>query len=349
MSTAVDFGTWQIKSLSRAGGRLIARGIRPVYSLLPGNEQWRTLLERLEIPHGTSDSELTVMGDQAAELQWLCRVPYVSLLQDGCVPRGDGASRQMLAALVDCVLPKALRPGEVCCITLPGMAYSVRRGDNPELDLLSNLVELRGYVPRVISAGSAAVLAEGADSDFSGIGLSFGATTCDASLVRKGVELAHVAVPIGGEWIDEQLAEGESDYVWDAEGVCYLDKSKSNRWKHSFTGSLMEPCNEKELFFRDLNLQMISDAVLAAAEKFSRTEILSEFSGPIDMICSGGSVNTNGFEGLMSEFLENGVSLPFAAGKCRFSEDTYATARGCLVNAEIESEMTERAPMSKAA
>src|SRR5690606_15312409 len=106
--------------------------------------------------------------------------------------------------------------GEVCGLSVPG-------GDRAGAEFLTRIVRLQGYRPVLLHAGTAVVLAELVNDAFTGVGVSLGAGSCDVSVVRRATELAHVVLPRGGRWIDEQVARDAEVIAWDGTGRKFLN------------------------------------------------------------------------------------------------------------------------------
>lgn len=343
MTTAFDFGSHRLRSMCQAGSRLISRQCRTIYQVVPNTDTWRDLLSGMKIGFAVSQNTLTVIGDDAERIRDICSVPVAGLLPDGCLAEDDPASRQILSHLVEGVLPAAIRPGEVCCLILPGSSYLNRTSENSELDLCVHLIEMRGYDVRILSSSMGVVLAAGEATEFTGVGMNFGESTCEVSLSRKGVEIAHCSIPTGGDWINETLAKAESRFVYDREGTCYLDKSSVRQWREQTAGSIAEPASDGERLLRECYDQMINRVMtesaaelLAAADKYRMTE-------PLAVYCAGGVSQATGFNRLLARYLQTDHNFPIPVGSVRvLDDDGFASVKGCLINAEIETEMLLR-------
>jgi hypothetical protein len=344
MTTAFDFGSFRLRSLCQAGPRLISRHCRTIYQILPATDSWRGILGDLGIGYAEGPHTLTVIGDDAERVGGLCPVPASGILPDGRLADDDPAARQMLAQLVNGLLPPAIRPGDVCCMTLPGASYLNRTSENSELNLCVHLIEMQGYDVRILSASMAVLLASSSRTGFTGIGLSFGESSCSVSLSRKGVEIAYCSIPLGGNWIDESLARSESQYIYDIDGACYLDTNSIRLWREQLQGSIAEPQSELERKLREKCDVMIERVVSecaaplrAAAEQHCLTE-------PLDMYCAGGTSQAVGFNRLITRHVQTDHNFPLSVNSVRVIEDDgFTAARGCLINAEIESEILGRA------
>lgn len=171
------------------------------------------MIERDDLPFLELDQELILIGDAA--LAWADHAPVSiqALLPDGKLPADDGLARELLAFLIDAVLPPATFPHEICAMTIPGELFPDEPG--VERAYFSQLVKLRGYEPVVIGQGMAAVLAELGDAGFSGIGISLGASQCEFALVHNGAEHARCSIPWGTADIEESGTTGNDRVITD--------------------------------------------------------------------------------------------------------------------------------------
>ena len=343
MTTAFDFGSFRLRSLCQAGPRLISRHCRTIYQILPTTDAWRGILGDLKIGYAEGPHAFTVIGDDAERVGGICPIPATGILPDGRLADDDPAARQMLAQLVDGILPSAIRPGEVCCMTLPGASYMNRTSENSELNLCTHLIEMQGYDVRILSSSMAVLLASSSSTEFTGIGLNFGESSCTVSLSRKGVEIAYCSIPVGGDWIDESLARSESQYIYDIDGSCYLDTDSVRVWREQLQSSIAEPQSESERTLREKYDQMIERVLSECAAPLRAAADQHCLTEPLNMYCAGGTSQVIGFNRLITRHVQTDHNFPLPVSSVRVVEDDgFTAARGCLINAEIESEMLRR-------
>jgi len=342
MSIALDIGVSRIRSLRRNAEGLVFRRVRPVYAVLPDSDSYRDMLARMPVPYAICDDALLMFGEPAADFSRLFQTPFVDLLPDGKIPDDDPPARQLLAAMIEALLPEPNTPNELCCLTLPGNpdTFAARRARR--LTLLTHLVSLRGYTPLIISSARALILAELVAESFTGIGLVFGAGSCDISICRQGQEIAHCCVPRGGNWIDEQMALRFQDYSWDSAGNRYLDIDGITCWKESLDRSRAVPETEREMFLAKLNDQLI-DRVLSEVARLCVDEaVASEVGRPIGVIADGGPLLGPGTADRLRRAVRK-TEFPFDIGAVRTLADSDETiVRGCLINAELEDQSSDR-------
>jgi hypothetical protein len=321
-----------VRSLRKQGSRLIGRAARAAFAVLPDTPRHRRLLDGGGIPFATAEGQLVLIGDEAVEYARLFREPVRSVLEAGRLPRENPLARQVLATVIEAVLPRASQPDEVCCLTLPGGAVA----GSHAAEFLIRLVRLAGYTPVVTRAGMALVLAELERSSFSGVGMTLGAATCELTVAHRGRELASVCLSRGGEWIDAQLAQQEGCWTWDADGQRRLDVEAVSRWKCDSSEPLAQASTPRAQALAAAYVVLVDALCAEAARVFDQVPAVGTLPRPLELIVGGGAALIPGFAGLLDERLRDAPLPAFAPARV-VCDTEYAIARGCLIRAELES------------
>lgn len=307
MSIGLDLGSTQFRSLRHHGDRLIGRTCCVQVLTMPDTPAHRRLLDNDGVNYAEGDGMLHVLGDAAREWSRLMSLPARRLLADGQLPHDDPIARQILSMMVDAVLPMARVPGETCCLTIPGELTPVAA--SPERDFFLRLVRLRGYTPVVAGQGHSIVLAELGDAGFSGLGISLGATLSEFSLCRSGREIARCSIPWGSDEIDERLTRDASDSVSEI----------SLKMAASITDFLVE-------------------LLLEAGSRIEQHDGFRVLVQPVAIVCAGGITMLPGIQ-RMCEQAWRRAGWPVALQELAVCADpAYTVARGCLVQAVLESQ-----------
>ncbi len=332
MSISLDIGTRAIRSLRRQGSRLVGRQNIAAYVVLPDRPQQRRLLESLSYRYAICEGSLLVIGRAAGELAETLQIPEVPLLRDGVLPLDDSLARQVVASLIDSLLPPSSSPAEICCIAPP-----CRLEDKGQCDFFAQLVRLNGYTPSFLDAGTAVVLSELGADKFTGLGISFGAGSTRATLSHRGVPHLLFTIPHGGNWIDARLAESEDSILWDSEGNRYLNQQAISSWKESNVVSVTHPISSREQRVALLYEELIQELLEALREHLSADEYARTLIQPVPMVCTGGVTRIRGFHELLERSLTQ-FSLPLKVSDIRYANDSgYTVARGCLIRAEVDA------------
>ena len=342
MSVGLDIGASQIRCLRRRDEQLVGRSAKSQFTALPDAPEYRALLAAGQIPFAVCDEALTIVGDNAAEYSKLFHVRPQSLMPHGRLPTNDPVARQSLAALVDALLGEPDQPGEMCCVTLPGGETFQSLATSSELEFFSRLIRLRGFFPQVLSAGMAAVLAELSRQCFTGLGLSFGAATSELVVAHCGIELLMCSVPQGGDWLDEQIATEFGDSFHDESGEPILDFTKSAARRLAPERQLSPADNDTDRFLASLHRDLVYALIRSATFALASQPRVAEIPQPLPVIVVGGVSRISGFEELLRHAFEL-ARFPLAIREIRFAtRHDFTVARGCLINAQLESDIRQQ-------
>jgi len=336
MTIALDIGTSSLRSLRRRGERLIGRNCRALYAVLPDSSQRRSVLDQLAVSYSVSENNLILTCDAAADYSRLFQVPCLRLLPEGRLPANNPPARQIVSWLIDRLLPEPADSQTVCCLTLPGPKRSDSFTSLPQSELLTHLVRLRGYRPVILNPARAALFAELGSESFTGIVICFGAGTTEMVLGRQGVEVASHTVSIGGDWLDQALAEADPQFAGDASGNDGLYLDDVTLWKETFGRSILHPRTDREAFLADCYRDMIEQVLEEVQQALLTSPLALSLPHPISLILCGGTARVRGFGNLFQQVLAD-TSFPVRVKKVRLVTDSdYIVARGCLIAAELE-------------
>lgn len=340
MNIALDVGTHLLRSLRQGRDQLIARRCRSVFALLDDHPAQRRLLNQLELPYAVCGDQLLLPGNSAAEFSGPFPLELRDLFSASAALPVEPVPRQILAMLIDALLPiahrtDARRSEPVCC-------YSLSRGSSRQqtaetIDHLGQLARLRGYRPLFLSAGMALTLAEMANEKFTGIAIVAGAAGCEMTVAHCGRELVKGSLHRGGIWIDEQLARETGAGVLDPSGLKRLDREGQRRWKEGVAQSLLRPFTPNEKLLARLNRELIASLVDTLRNRLSETPAVLQLPQPLSVVCGGGLSLAPGFVEILRQELDRG-DLPVTIDAVRAADHSACTiARGCLIHAELEA------------
>jgi len=313
VSIGLDLGTTLFRSIRSTGTELVGRQCGAVYIVLADTASHRRLLEQSGVRFATCGNDLVLFGQPAIEWADILNLPVISLLPDGRVPQSDPVARQILALMVDAVLPPAEQIGDVCCLTVPG-GHDISRHDLPyDVRFFQQLVALRGYEPKLMTAGLAVVLAELSAASFSGIGISFGAGSCQVGVVHCGRELANF-------YFDEYLVDQS------------LERSDTN------PASEGAESNPNRTAARDhLLVRALTETLTATRDELERRDVSRWMAQPTHIVCTGRPTAEAGFLDLLIQVWTS-LEWPMKVGSLQIADDAvYSIARGCLIQSRLEN------------
>jgi hypothetical protein len=340
MSIALDVGAYRFRSLRVAENRLVTRGCRAVYSVVPASDGQKRLLRQVRIAYGACDDGFVLMGDASEQLAHLFQIRTRDLMPGGRIPQDDPLARQVISVLIESLLPEPRQEHEICSLVLPVISNPTGgvADQGEEWELLAQLVRLRGYQPVAYGSAMGLMLATLVEQSFTGIGMVFGASHCDVSIAHRGTEVCHCSIPRGSTWIDEQMAQEANDFGYQSNGERYLDTPAQQRLREQFAGSLVLPRDPYAKQLSSLYGNLVAEALKATANMIEATPRAQTIPQPVTVVCGGGAARTHGFAELLAHALE-ATPLPLATDQiCVATESDATVARGALISAELESQ-----------
>ncbi|WP_437193003.1 hypothetical protein [Planctomicrobium sp. SH527] len=338
MIAALDLGTSEFRSLRRDGARLVARRLPAVYTVLDDSEPNRRLLEQSQISYSLTADSLVIVGEAAGEMATLLSKPLVPLLQEGSLGDRDPIGRQVVAWLIDLLLPQAQSAEDICMMTLPRGETSVQGADNWTCQFLEHIVQLRGYKTTVMNPATALGLAELDSDEFTGVSMTFGAESTTFSLTHHSQPLVEARFRRGLDGIIELFAREHKKLIWDGAGNSYLDIQGVHRWLKSGRVSLSSPRSEQEVWLRDALQEMLLSTWFGLKRKLLHChETITR--QPMPIVISGAPTQLPGFSALVLESLRLSGTAIHPSEIRVASFEPYSVVRGLLIQATLTSGM----------
>jgi hypothetical protein len=220
--------------------------------------------------------------------------------------------------LVKNILWAPRKEKEVCCFSMPAAPIDRDQDTVYHRGIFENLLKEFGFEPMFVDEGYAVVLAELADQDFTGIGISCGAGLVNICAAFKSVPVLSFSISRGGDWIDKSAAS-----------VLGIPSSTVTAIKEEGF-SLKHPTTREQEAITIYYKGYIQYFLGKMAEVFAKSASAPEFNKPVDIVLAGGSTLVGDFLDVVKDELKN-VDLGFTLGKIRVAEDPFTTVcRGSL-------------------
>jgi len=343
VTIAFDPGAFAFRSLRRRGRELVSRRCRSICVTVADNEARRRWLKRSNLPHLIAEEFLVLPGDAAVEAENLFGAVPRDLLPEGKLPKSDPVTRQVIAQLVDGLLPSASQPEEVCCFAQPGCEERTLYDDptfDERMQFFSRIIRLRGYLPLPLNPASALVLAELGATGFTGLGLSLGASGCDIAIVHQGRQIACGRLARGGRWIDEQIARKQKRLALSGAGDELLDVDAGRKQKEA--ASLVAPPDDAGRHISERYEDLIRELVKLLCKTLESQPHIMLLPQPLALVYGGGPARIPGFAEALERELKR-HEFPIQLAGLRLATDhEYSVARGCLIRATLEESAAAR-------
>jgi hypothetical protein len=281
----------------------------------------RKMLLKLGIDHIRIKDRMYVLGNPAFELANIFERNTRRPMMDGLISPQEEEALLIVSMLMGHVLDLPLEDEEICCYSVPADPIDADRNVIYHSGSLDVALRKLNYKPRPVVEGHAVVLAEMADVNYTGIGISGGGGMFNVCVAYSGMPALTFSTSRGGDWIDNNVAEAVGIPSTEAAGI-----------KESGV-NLASPRGRVEeaivIYYRNL----INYTLTTIKEKFSRAADMPTFNNPVPLVCAGGTSCIEGFIEVFEEELEK-IDFPIPISGVRLARDPLHTvSHGCLVAA----------------
>ena len=318
----LDVGTSRVVRARREDDRYTYKAELNSFVVLPASKLTASVLRRENVPHSLEGDEILVHGYESEKFADLLEVEIRRPMRAGVINSSEAGSLAMMRQILTGMLGPAASPGQRVTFSVP--APPAGSQDNltyHEASLRQILAEL-GYEPQSINEGLAVVYSELEDSNFTGIGISFGGGLCNVCLAYLSVPVVSFSIAKAGDYIDASAAAMTGDL---ANRVRMTKESTFH-----FNGVFLEKTQQVLGVYYD---EMIQGVVQALEREIGSSRSLPRLGRPVPMVLSGGSAVPGGFRERFEKFLsESKFPLPVSGIRVA-SEPLHATAKGALVAA----------------
>ncbi len=340
MSIALDIGSHQIRVLeSQKLNTIEGQKCPSAYLAVRNTEAIRKILQNMECSYANCQDYITVIGEEILQISDLLDLPLTSLFPGGITPADDPPARQLLNSIIESFLPAPKENNEICLVTVPAHAETKNRIESREHDeFLLRLIHLRGYQPLICSQSKALVISELATDSFTGIGVTFGAGSIEASFVNRGIELKSSSLFQAGNWIDKTLAEKTDSFQYDEKGNRFLNTDSMRKWKESLEGPTLKSSSKREKILERICNQLLDNVVEMIERELSPVILDNHFSSPLVLAVTGGTARIPGFAKMLKEKIDQAdFSIEINRVKIVVESD-FTVARGLLIQSILEDD-----------
>jgi hypothetical protein len=317
LGRGLDLGSVNIcaSAKSRLSGKVLLNVQRNAFLEVRADGFTQSLLRKFDIDCIVRGERAYVIGDLAFELATIFdKTIRRPLKGGGSEPEGAFIVRHLLER----ILGRPQKPGEICVYSIPGEPVDGDRNFIYHLGVLEEAIRLLGYTGRPMLESHVIIQSEFKESAYTGVGITCGGTTFNVCLACKGVPALSFSTSRGGEWVDQNVAKAIGMPVAQ---VCAVKE----RGMHLF-----HPQDHVEAAIAIYYRHLLQYTVETIQRKITSSDAVPSFSGPIDIVCAGGSSTVGGFLEMFREELQK-MPLPMAIGEVRPAQNPLeAVATGCL-------------------
>jgi hypothetical protein len=321
----LDIGTSRIVSITQDGlhGQESLDQLN-AFIVVSETKFLKDMLVKNRMAHTRIRDEIAVLGYDAQQFANIFNSEIRRPMKKGLITPEETYAIPVMKEIINLVLPRPEEAAQPLCFSIPAPEAGF------EADLVyhegvlkKHLVGL-GFKAKSITEGLAVVLAELAEDNFTGIGISMGAGMCNVCFSFLSVPVMVFSLSRGGDSIDAAVARVMHETV----NRVRVIKEESLDFKVTPKSNLE---NALVIYYEDLITALLNKL----AGQLSRTEKLPRLNQAIPIVLAGGTCLPNGFKVKFEQLLRR-VSLPLEISSVRLAADPLrATARGALVSASV--------------
>ena len=321
----LDLGTSRIVLATLSGEKVRFSPQLNAFVELPFTKMTERMLGNEAILHQVNGESIYAYGNRSDEFAKFLNGDARRPMQSGLLNPTEPKNLEMIELLLTQLCGKAGKNDKIC-FSAPSAA------SGHESDLIFHeravqaILEKLGYQAAAVNEGLAIVYSELKDANFTGIGMSFGGGMCNISLAYLGLPVLSLATTRAGDYIDHSVAS----VTGETPTTVRLHKEDQDGFKlNGAAGGAIDQA--LGIYYTDV----IHTAVEAMQKVIGESRKLPRFTGPVPIVCAGGTAMPKGFLPLLKREIE-GLKLPFAVASVTLAKDPLnSTAKGALVSAML--------------
>jgi len=328
----IDIGTMNIVSARQEDGSVKTRRIRDAFLDLEPEAKKALRMSKVDYYEPDWTDQLIVVGDSALTMANLFKREVRRPLAKGLISSGELDAQRVLSWIIQKVLGVPVVDKEHCYYSIPADPIDMADQDVVyHTEVFRKIIEEHGYVAHPMNEAMAIIYSQCADTNFSGISISYGSGMCNVALAYQTMMGMSFSLSRGGDWIDTHAAKALGST---ASRICSIKErggfDLSNPSKDS------REVEAIALYIRSL----IRYSLEKIAQRFKMERDTIELPESIPFVISGGTTQADGFMKVFEEefdAVKKGFPIPISEIR-RAKDPMTSVAEGLLVLAMQEHE-----------
>jgi len=320
----LDAGTSRIVVARRVEGEYQFRSHLNAFVAVPFTQMAARTLEKESVLHVAQGQDILIYGNESERFADLFHLEARRPMSGGILNPAEPESLPLIRRILQALGANGDESRRVCFSVPAAPLGSESTVTFHEAALRELLTEL-GHEAKGINEGLAVIYSELEDSNYTGIGISFGGGLCNVCLAYLSAPLFSFSIPKAGDFIDSSAAAVTNELATRVRIV--------KETSFAFNGHFQEKIQQAlSVYYTDM-IQAVVDGLHRA---FSDALNVPKLGRAVPIVLSGGSVLAGGFRERFEKALAD-RPLPLPISEVRLAaEPLNATAKGALVAALAE-------------
>lgn len=323
LGKGVDIGTAFIACAEKENSSVVYRSQRDAFFDVEYNNFTKRILANAKVNYVQKEDTLYVIGDEALEFANLFGREVRRPLSMGILSPREKDAFPIIEIILRAVVGQAREKGEIVYYSTPADPVDADFNVVFHENILREMLEKLGYKAKPIKEGLAVVFSELAETDFTGMGFSFGAGMVNICFAYKSIPVFAFSLTKSGDWIDEQTSKtlGQT-----ASRVIGVKEKKLDLTKRQGLSKIEQALS---IYYDNL----LEYALAHTIKELESAKNVPQIDRPIPIVLSGGTALPKGFLDRFKKAFSQ-VTFPFKIGEIRLAKDPLqSVAKGALVAA----------------
>ena len=333
-AVGIDIGTGFISCAEQEGGEIKFRKIRDAFFKLnpskflegSANQFGESMLKNAGAHYVKVDDVLYVLGDDAFKFASLFHQECLRPMSQGVLNPKQPVSNLMVGELVKAIAGRPTSDDDVLYYCVPAEPIDADFDVEYHKQILGGVFEDLGYKKiNVMTEGLAVVYSELADTQYTGIGMSFGAGMCNIVYSFMGIPVFSFSLSRGGDWIDSHAAQ----HTDETHNVVTSVKEKADFSLYDSTNGIQRAVS---IYYESL-LNYVVEQFKELYEKTPRKE-LPNVTMDMPIVVAGGTSLVLGFVERLKELTKDEFPVPISEIK-HAQQPLFAVSNGLYQAAKL--------------
>ncbi len=325
----LDVGTSRIVAASKANDDFQYKSQLNAFVEVPWSKMTEASLKREGVPYVVSGENtgklIIVPGNESSRFADLLQTESRRPMNRGVLNPSEPQNAAMLKQLIENLTEGERRQGLPVYYSVPAAPLGAEENLTYHDASIAQILRELDCEPTPINEGLAVVFSELEETNYSGIGISFGGGLVNVCLSYLAVPVLSFSVGKGGDYIDSSAAAITGELTTRIR----LAKEESFQINGHYADKLHQVLN----VYYD---EVIRATVNGLKEAFSNSRNIPKMGKPIPMVLSGGTAMPKGFRDRFEKLLKES-EFPLPLSEIRMAETPLnSTAKGALVAALAE-------------
>lgn len=323
----IDIGTGFISCAEEEGSKVKFRKIRDAFFKLnpskflegSANDFGEGMLKNAGAHYVKVDGTLYVLGDDAFKFANLFHQECLRPMSQGVLNPKQPVSNIMVSELIKAVAGKPQSDDDVLYYCVPAEPIDADFDVEYHKQILGSVFEDLGYKNiNVMTEGLAVVYSELAETQYTGIGMSFGAGMCNIVYSFMGMPVFAFSLSRGGDWIDAHAAK----HTDETHNVVTAVKEQADFSLYDTTNGIQRAIS---IYYESL-LSYVVEQFKELYEKTPKKK-LPNVTMEMPIVIAGGTSLVMGFVERLRELTAEGFPVPIS--EIRHAEEPlFAVSNG---------------------